>query len=437
MEVQHFGFLFAGLIALAVAWLPLFLRFAAISLPMVAVAAGWVIFSLHADAGPVLDYRRSAEILTEVVVVIAVMGAGLRIDRPFALRSWASAWRLLGIVMPLSIAAIAACGVWLLGLPIGHAILLGGILAPTDPVLASNVQVGPPGVGEEGEVRFGLTSEAGLNDGLAFPFVTLGILMIAHGTAPSGWLMPWLVEIAWKLPGGIIVGVVLGAGLVFVNRMLPKSVRLARSRSAMAAIGITFLIYAIAAWLGTYGFVAVFAGAVAIRNTSAAVDYHRRLNDFAEEVERLSTALVLVLFGGALANGMLADLSWAAAAFGAIVLLAVRPLATAIGFVGAPQGWCDRAAFGYFGIRGLGSLYYATYAINQLGEDVRSWLLPVVGFVVLASILLYGVTGDMAMRLLGTSRDEAEPRQRPGEPRGGRVDMERGVKRYTRPAKAR
>jgi NhaP-type Na+/H+ or K+/H+ antiporter len=408
MEAQHFGFLFAGLIALAVAWLPLFLRFAAISLPMVAVAAGWLLFRLHADAGPVLEYRRSAEILTEAVLVVAVMGAGLRIDRRFALRSWASTWRLLGIVMPLSVAAIAACGVWLLGLPLGHAILLGGILAPTDPVLASNVQVGPPGVGEEGEVRFGLTSEAGLNDGLAFPFVTLGILLTVHGTAPSGWLGPWLAEVAWKLPGGIIVGAVLGGGLVYLNRILPKPVRLARSRSAMAAIGITFLIYAVAEWLDTYGFVAVFAGAVAIRNTSQAVDYHRRLNDFAEEVERLSSALVLVLFGGALADGLLADLSWAAVAFGFVVLLAVRPLATAVGFLGAPQGWYDRAAFGYFGIRGLGSLYYATYAINQLGEEVRDWLLPVVGFVVLASILLYGVTGDAAMRLLGGSGREAE-----------------------------
>jgi NhaP-type Na+/H+ or K+/H+ antiporter len=411
-----FGFLFAGLATLAVAWLPVFLRYAPVSLPLVAIGAGWGLFGLRGDVS-VLEYRAEAEVLTEVVLVIAVMGAGIRIDRPFAWRRWASTWRLLGLVMPLSIAAIAAAAMGLLGLPLASAILLGGMLAPTDPVLASNVQVGPPGQGGENEIRFGLTSEAGLNDGLAFPFVSLGLLMATRGADPGGWAADWALEVAWKLGGAVAAGVLLGGGLVHLNRVLPRRVRLVRSRSGLAAIGITFLIYAVAEALHTYGFVAVFVGAVAIRNTSDATDYHRRLNDFAEEIERLSTVLVLVFFGGALGQGLLEHITWADVGFAALVLLLIRPLAVAVGFAGSPEGLRDRAAFGFFGIRGLGSLFYAAYATNHLGEEARAWIWPTVGLVVLSSAVLYGVTGEAVMRLLERdaplrSRTGAAPRSR-------------------------
>ena len=103
------------------------------------------------------------------------MGAGLKLDRPVSWRGWESSWRLLGIAMPLTIAGIAFLGWTILGLGIGAALLLGAVLAPTDPVLASDIQVGPPQSGKEDEVRFALTSEAGLNDGAAFPFVYLAI----------------------------------------------------------------------------------------------------------------------------------------------------------------------------------------------------------------------------------------------------------------------
>lgn len=399
MDSTSFGFLIAGLLALAVAWLPVFLRNAPVSLPIVAIGAGWTLFHLQGDAS-VLEYRAEAELLTEVVLVIAVMGAGIRIDRPFAWRRWTSTWRLLGVVMPLSIVAIAACAMGLLGLPLALAILLGGMLAPTDPVLASNVQVGPPGQGGENEIRFGLTAEAGLNDGLAFPFVTLGLLMATRGTDPSAWAVDWALEVAWKLAGAVAAGALLGVGLVHLNKVLPRTVRLVRSRSGLAAIGITFVIYAAAEAIHTYGFVAVFVGAVAIRNTSDATDYHRRLNDFAEEIERLATVLVLVFFGGALGQGLLSSVGWPEVAFAALVLLVVRPLAVAVGFAGSPRGLRDRLAFGFFGIRGLGSLFYAAYAVNHLGEDTRAWIWPTVGFVVLASAVLYGVTGEAVMRLL-------------------------------------
>jgi NhaP-type Na+/H+ or K+/H+ antiporter len=168
-----------GLIILAVSWLPLLLRDLPLSLPILCVAFGFVAFSLPGVSAAVdpLDQPVITERVCELVVIIALLGAGLKIDRRVGWRRWATTWRLLAVAMPLSILGIAFLGWWLVELSAAAAVLLGAVLAPTDPVLASDVQVGPPGSGEEDEVRFSLTSEAGLNDGLAFPFVSLAVAM--------------------------------------------------------------------------------------------------------------------------------------------------------------------------------------------------------------------------------------------------------------------
>ena len=181
-------FLFGlGAVILLVAWLPLGLKRLPLSLAIVCVAIGVAVFSLgglNFNPDP-RTYDTLTERLTELVVIIALMGAGVKIDRLMGWRSWGSAWRLLGIAMPLTILAIAVLGVQALGLSLAMSVLLAAALAPTDPVLAADVQVGPPGSGEETEVRFALTSEAGFNDGLAFPFVHLA-LVFAAAAASAG-----------------------------------------------------------------------------------------------------------------------------------------------------------------------------------------------------------------------------------------------------------
>ena len=164
-----------GVLVLLTAWLPMLLKELPLSLPIVCVGIGTLIFALPGTgfAPHPQEILALTERLTELVVIIALMGAGLKLDRPLG---WATAgltWRLLAIAMPLTIAALAVLGYALLGLSAAAAVLLAASLAPTDPVLASDVQVGPPRQGMEDEVRFTLTSEAGLNDGLAFPFVNL------------------------------------------------------------------------------------------------------------------------------------------------------------------------------------------------------------------------------------------------------------------------
>lgn len=198
-----------GLLIALVVWLPLALKRLPLSLPIVCIGVGAAVFLLPQvtlKPLPIL-YPQVTERFAELVVIIALMGAGLKIDRVFGWRRWAVTWRLLAITMPLSIAAIALLAAWMLGLSWAVAILFAASLAPTDPVLASDVQVGPPKTGEEDEVRFGLTSEAGLNDGAAFPFVNLAILLAAAAASGEPWLMKWLgYHVLWEIAGGVAGG---------------------------------------------------------------------------------------------------------------------------------------------------------------------------------------------------------------------------------------
>src|SRR4030095_15353216 len=199
------------LIAL-VAWRPLALKKLPLSLPLICIARGAGLFSLPQVAlRPLpLSYPEITERFTEVVVIIALMGAGLKIDRMFHLHRWQVTWRLLIITMPLCIGAIALLAAWA-RLPWMVALLVGAGLAPTDPVLAADVQVGPPRTGEEDEVRFGLTSEAGLNDGLAFSFVHLAIALTALSITGKPWFVDWLTfNVVWKIGAGVVGGWLIG-----------------------------------------------------------------------------------------------------------------------------------------------------------------------------------------------------------------------------------
>lgn len=402
-----------GAVILIVAWLPLWLERLPLTLPMLAVAAGYVAFLFTPDLAAPQAHPRITVVLLEVVLIVAVMGAGLSIDRRFSWRGWASTWRLLVIVMPLSIAALAALGWGLLGLPLGVAVLLGAILAPTDPVLASSVQVGPPGVGEEGETRFALTSEAGLNDGLALPFLVLGAAMIAHGSQPGWWIARWFgVDLLWGIAVAAGVGLACGWLLVKGNNLLPERLHLSKSNEGLASVGLAFLVYAAASAAHGYGFVAVFVAATTLRRFGSALDYARQLTASARRLERLLAFLVFGLFGGAIASGVLGDVGWREVAFALLALLVVRPAAALLGFAGSSHPTPVRLAVGYFGIRGLGSLYYVSREVGANPHHNPHGLWSVTALTVLFSIVLYGITARPALRLLDRSMGRDEPARR-------------------------
>jgi NhaP-type Na+/H+ or K+/H+ antiporter len=395
-----------GALILLVAWLPMALKELPLSLPMFCVAFGFAAFGLSAGDTPhPLHYPAVTERLTELVVIVALTSAGLKLDRPLAWRSWILTWRLLGLAMPLSIAGIALVAYWLLGLGPASALLLGAALAPTDPVLAADVQVGPPRSGEEDEVRFTLTAEAGLNDGLAFPFVNLAIALALNDALVGDWAWEWAaVDVAWKLGAGIAAGWAVGSTLGWLSFRVPNRARLSRTGDGFVALGVTFLAYGVTELLLGYGFLAVFVAALRLRSAERHNRYHDRLHDFAEQTERLLMMVLLVLFGGALAGGLLDPLDWWGVLAVAVFLFVVRPLAGWISLLGAPAPREERAAVAFFGIRGLGSFYYLASAQNQapFGDGQQLW--AVLGLTVLVSIALHGVTVTPAMRLLDAKR---------------------------------
>ena len=399
-------FVVGALIAL-VAWLPLLFRRAPLSLPIVCVALGAGLFSLPQVAFDPLPqtYPEITERLTEFVVIIALMGAGLKIDRIFRPKRWGVTWRLLGVTMTLSIVAIATLG-WAMGLGVAGAVLLAGTLAPTDPVLASDIQVGPPREGGEDEVRFGLTSEAGLNDGLAFPFVNLAIaLALAAAGVEADWVLEWLtVNVLWEVGAGLGIGWAIGWLFGWLTFAIPVNTRLAATRDGFIVLAATFLSYSITEMLHCYGFLAVFITALAFRHADRDHDFHVEMHDFIEQIERMAMMVVLVLFGGALASGLLAPLGALDVAAAFVIVLVVRPLAGLIGLIGFRRPMREKLILAFFGIRGVGSFYYLDYGLNNAPFEQGDRLWAIVGLICLLSILLHGITVTPVMRMFDRSQ---------------------------------
>ncbi len=379
-----------------------------LTLAILCVAVGVLVFStglLSFNPDP-RTWDTATERLTELVVIISLMGAGLKLDRPPGWRSWATTWRLLIVAMPLTIAAVAWLGWAGLGFSLALALLFGACMAPTDPVLAADVQVGPPKSGNEDEVRFGLTSEAGLNDALAFPFVHLAILAAAGGLATQAGLSDWFtIKVGWKLLAGLAAGWLIGK--VFGHLLFRRRRSLSKFGDGLIALAATLIAYAAAELIHGYGFLAVFVCAVTIRASERDHDFHQEMHDFSDQIERLLMMLLLVLFGGALANGLLSSLTWTDALIGLAVVFVVRPVAGLLAMTGSGQPWRERLLLAFLGIRGVGSVYYLAYGINhgEFGDSERIW--AVVGFIILVSILVHGVTATPLLDRL-TRRREAQ-----------------------------
>jgi sodium/hydrogen antiporter len=392
-----------GVVVLLTAWLPMVLKELPLSLPIFCVGLGALIFAFPQLPGVMPHPKEQlgiVEHLSELVVIISLMGAGLKIDRPFGWKRWRLTWRLLGIAMPVTILGLAVLGQALLGLGLATALLLAACLAPTDPVLASDIQVGPPGGGEEDEVRFTLTSEAGLNDGFAFPFVLLAVA-IAH--EPGDWsLAEWFAyAVLWKIAAGVGIGFLIGRGLGWLTFHLPNRAKLSRTGAGFVALGITCLAYGLCEMAKGYGFLAVFVAALALRATEPSHDYHQKLHDFAEELERLLMMVLLVLLGGAITGaGLFRGLTWEAVAFALLAIFVARPLFAWIGLVAVTRPAAERAVICFFGIRGLGSVYYLSYALGKAPFEAPDLLCATLGLTIVISIVLHGVTVTPVMRRL-------------------------------------
>lgn len=408
-----------GVTTLAAALLPRLLGKVPISLPIVFLAAGVIVFTVIPGLpNPNPNSHEQLPIalhLTEICVIVSLMGAGLALNRPLRLRTWSTTWRLLAITMPLSIVAVAVLGWVGLGLGAASALLLAAAVAPTDPVLATEVQVSEPvdDPDADDEVRFALTSEAGLNDGLAFPFTYAAIAVSMVGLAPSGWLAEWvLVDVLWRLGIGILTGIGVGwlLGRLFFSTRA-EGLGIVEQAEGFVALAAIFLAYGLAETAEGYGFIAVFVCACTIRASERGHSYHRVLHKFVEQIERLLTIGVLVFLGGAIAGGLFAAIGWMDIALALLILLVIRPLAGWVALTPGKTGVRERAVIAFFGVRGIGSLFYIAYGLEfgDFPDGDRLW--SIVGLVIVGSILLHGIAATPVMRFLDTTRRRATRRR--------------------------
>ncbi len=401
-------YLVAGLALLLGAVLPRLLSRYAVSAP-IAFLGGGMLLGLVVDRShlsPIAEPELTKH-LAELTVIIALMGVGLAIDRPISLLHWGVTWRLLFIAMPAGVAALTGVG-WLLGLAPATALLIAAVLAPTDPVLASDVQVGGPTTGEdaeldeEDEVRFALTSEAGLNDGLAAPLVYLAVFLATKTFSPVEW-------IAWDLVGKTVIGVAVGFGAGWLlGRMTfsarAHSLRLADSREPILALAMTLGVYGLTEVLHGYGFIAVFVAALTLRAAERSHDFHNELHDFIGELEHILTWGVLLLLGVAITGGLLEPLTVAGAAIGALLVLVVRPVLAWLSLARSELDRSERWMTAAFGVRGVTSIYYLA-AVGANFATELPWLWATVGFTVVLSVVVHGVAATPLMRMLDLRRD--------------------------------
>jgi sodium/hydrogen antiporter len=379
---------------------------------------------------PIVD-AKLLEHLTEFVVVVSLFSVGLKLSVELDDRRWLLPLRLAVGSMVLTVGLIALAGI-ALGLPLGAAVLLGAILAPTDPVLASDVQVADPE--DRSRLRVALTGEGGLNDGTAFPFVMLGLGLL--GLHPLGeWGVRWfLVDVVWAVCGGLAIGGALGTLMGLLVLHLRMRHAQAVGYDDFLALGLIALSYGAALLVSTYGFLAVFAAGVALRRVerretrasrhardvptpgsetlveqalsapqppvdadhvathpahAPAFMAHAMLGS-TERIERIGEVAAVVLLGA-----MLWAVDWSLVAWWFVPLLffVIRPLAVAIGLVGSRIARTQRRLIAWFGVRGIGSLYYLGYAINHgLDPAMANTLVALTLTAIVASIVAHGIS---------------------------------------------
>jgi NhaP-type Na+/H+ or K+/H+ antiporter len=364
-----------------------------------------------------LEQAHLLELLAEVAVLLSLFIAGMKMPVPFRWKEWRAPVRLASLSMMISVSLTAAFAIYVLGMPLGAAILLGAILAPTDPVLATDVQVRH--MGDDDPLRFTLTSEAGMNDGSAFPFVMLGLAMMS-GTANAELLGEWLLQdVLWATFTALVVGIVAGrllAHVVWKQHFINSENELLDDFLGLGLIGVA---YGVCLLLDAWGFLAVFAAAISLRQSelklagvnASAMDAEPASNApmqsekplsqhgsqisegsllFKEPLGRLSELMLVLLLGG-----MLFVDSWSFRAIGLALFLfaVVRPVSVFLGLLGSGVPFRQQMLVGWFGVRGIGSVYYLMFAIVfGLPEELSMEFIHITLVVVALSIIIHGLT---------------------------------------------
>lgn len=401
-----------------------------------------------------VDFETNAvffEHLTEVAVIISLFVGGLKLRLPLKSKAWRAAFRLAFPVMMISIAGVAVFVHFAFGFGWAVAILLGALLAPTDPVLASTVSV--EDADDKDRMRYGLSGEAGFNDGMAFPFVVFGLLMIENGGV-GGWVGWWaLHRLVWAVPAGLLVGFALGLGIGYLAIWLRNHYKDSAAPNDFLALALIALSYVFAEWIGAWGFLAVFAAGLGLRRAELktveenpidkdseiidelkeTAEYEKREKreskkdddeseqtpaenivemvyedeamkepaiaagvvvseaiSFGDTAERILEVMLVMIVGISLWTYW----DWRAVPLAAVFFFVIRPLAAQLCLIKTPTGKIQRWLLGWFGIRGIGSIYYLAYALNHGLSERAFELISLVVSVIALSILIHGLSAQ-------------------------------------------
>jgi sodium/hydrogen antiporter len=348
--------------------------------------------------GPADDHLL-LERLSEMALVVALFATGLKLDRPLTPAAWAGVARLLIVAMPLTIAGIALFGHAAMGLSAGAAIILGACAAPTDPVLAGDIGVGPPGDEEEREPNFSITGEAGLNDGLAVPFLLLGGFVAREDGA--GWIAEWLLaDVVYAVGAAALIGAAVGYGLAALAVLLRDRGMLEHRFDGWLAIAAMLVVYGLAEIAATNGFVAAFVGGLAFRRYEQGHEYNARVHEGAEVVEKFAELALVLLIGSLVTWDGLGVPGLEGWLLVALLLLVLRPAAVLLSTIGAGLRREERAWIAWFGVRGIGSLNYAAVALGLggLSDDEVGVVFWTVVILVIVSIIVHGITATPLSR---------------------------------------
>jgi NhaP-type Na+/H+ or K+/H+ antiporter len=423
-------YIVVGVLLVAMAMADSVLRRLPLTTPMLYLAVGVLLgpMGLGLLALDPIAHADLLERVAEVVVIVSLFAAGLKLRAPLTERRWVVPVALAFGSMTLTVGLIALAGRVLLGLPLGAAVLLGAVLAPTDPVLASDVQVEKPA--DRDRLRFSLTAEAGLNDGTAFPFVMLGLGLLGLHDLGSGAWRWWAVDVFWAIAAGLAVGTLLGTLVGRLVIYLRREHREGLGLDDFLALGLITLSYGLALLIHAYGFLAVFAAGLAVRRIerrhtgeaepppdveaagrgvdaaeeathpdTAPAYMAQAVLGFSEQLERIGTVGVVLLVGSMLLPDALPSaVLW----FAPLLFLVIRPLAVAPATLAGGLTRLQRGLIAWFGIRGIGSIYYLSFAIARgVNESDARLLMGVTLGVVASSILVHGLSVTPLIRHYG------------------------------------
>lgn len=403
-----------GFATLIMAWLPSISQKLRVSSPVFLLPIGILLYLVGTPLGwsELLWSDRAMMIFSEAIVIISLMGAGLKMGSEYSFKAWKRPLLLIAITMPLTMLAAYLFGVYFLAISIPASLLLAAVLAPTDPVLASDVQLDDPDREDKlkDKIRFSLTAEAGLNDGMAFPFTYLAVMVAQAGSYAAFSFGDWFWDkLLLKIIIGVAIGLVMGRGVGYLLTNLEKWANI-KTYDGFLALSLTFAVYGLSELLHGYGFMAVFFTGLSLRySENVSGNFKKKMHDFNHEIERLLIVVWIILFGGTIMNGILEMTDWKGVLFSALFVLVVRPLAGLISFVGIKDSFRNKLAISFLGIRGVGSVFYLSWAFLQTDAFANKYeLYAITSYIILFSIVLHGFTAPSIINYFRNNRKKHE-----------------------------